>query len=81
MFAPVGAEGEGVDGGVMVEGVEVLAVIEVPEHRLGRRAVILRTRTRTRTRKRAITRTRPTLASLPPEAQREPSGLMVTVFR
>ena len=33
--APVGAEGERVDGVGVVEGVEVLAVVEVPEHRLG----------------------------------------------
>ena len=31
---PVGAEGEGVDGVGVLEGVEVLAVVEVPEHGL-----------------------------------------------
>ena len=32
---PVGAEGEGVDSISMVQGVEVLAIIEVPQHGLG----------------------------------------------
>ena len=32
---PVGAEGEGIDGISMVQGVEVLAIIEVPQHGLG----------------------------------------------
>ena len=32
---PVGAKGEGVDSISMVQGVEVLAIIEVPQHGLG----------------------------------------------
>ena len=32
---PVGAEGEGIDGISMVQGVEVLAIIEIPQHGLG----------------------------------------------
>ena len=32
---PVGAEGEGVDSISMVQGIEVLAIIEVPQHGLG----------------------------------------------
>ena len=32
---PVGAEGEGIDGISMVQGVEMLAIIEVPKHGLG----------------------------------------------
>merc|ERR1719508_625798 len=32
---PVGREGEPVDGVVMVQGVEMLAIIEIPQHSLG----------------------------------------------
>lgn len=69
----VGGEAQGVDDVGVVEGVQPLVVVQVPQHGF---AVLQRNKI-----KKFGKNNYSTIHTLPPEAHREPSGETVTVFR